>query len=462
MSNVILNQTDQDIISVDFFQHGQNHTETTLKEELLDGEKSYHFACTHLSVPLKNVPIHPVAGDTALFLVRRRVGDTLVAEGLPAFLEAYEALLALPGTPVFAEIRDVMTDLINVGAMSYEQLDDFEDAAAGGDGDSDDSFDFDDYDTNTAQLRTWALEAAELFRTGGLPLMQPAISTFSISPSRPQYSVSEFVQALQQYCENLNRSLTTGGLDNEFFGLPIGAAVDPVAIATEADVKRYLDIIASCDSSLLFTPGENFFQYFVLEFTAYGASILGIKLDDLHKQGDVYFLAPTGDSYSTAPFDANGAWVDSANTDDSNPIFTAHHPVYSTADQRVKVSISSHLPLLSNVLINNEKQSSERDIAEAYFENQVKSEVRYSDGVFSTRLISKVYSGQASMIRKHDSHHQWNKLLSSYRLRYMRFFLFVTYRDYQVATNTFVLRKMPVTVNAHDYWNFTIKFVSDT
>ena len=378
MSNVILNAIDQDITAIDFFQHGQNHTETTLREELLDGEKSYHFACTHLSVPLKHVPIHPVAADTTLFRVRRRVAG--------------------------------------VGVNSAQDT----------------------------------------------PYLAPAISTFTVSPSRPQYSVSEFVQALQQYCENLNRNLTTDGLDNNDFALLGGAAVAAVVIEHEGDVKRYLDIIASCDSSLLVTPGENFYQYFVLEFTAYGASILGINLDDLHKQGDSYFLTPTDDSYTTAPFDENGDWVASANTDDANPVFTAHHPVYSTADQRVKISVSSHLPLLSNVLVNNEKQSSERDIAEAFFENQVKSEVRYSDGVFSTRLISKIYSGQAAMIRKHDSHHQWNKLLSSYRLRYMRFFLFVTYRDYQDSTNTFVLRKMPVTVDPHDYWNFSIKFVSDT
>jgi hypothetical protein len=251
-------------------------------------------------------------------------------------------------------------------------------------------------------------------------------------------------------------------LDHETFGLLIGDAVPPVAIEHEGDVKRYLDIIASCDSSLLITPGADFYKYYTIEFTAYGASILGINLADLHKQGDVYFLAPTEESYSNAPFDEDGRWYDPDNPDGSNPVFTAHHPVYSTADQRVKVSISSHLPLLSNIVVNNEKQSSERDIAEAFFENQVKSEVRYLDGVFSTRLISKVYSGQAAMIRKHDSHHQWNKLISSYRLRYMRFFLFVTYRDYKVATNTFVLRKMPVTVSPHDYWSFTIKFVSDT
>ena len=113
------------------------------------------------------------------------------------------------------------------------------------------------------------------------------------------------------------------------------------------------------------------------------------------------------------------------------------------------------------MLINNEKQSSDRDIAEAFFQSSVKSEVHYTDGVMGTRLTSNVFSGQVNMIKKHSQFHQWNKLITSYRLRYMRFYLFVTYRAYQTATNTFVLQKKPVTVDPHDYWSFSIKFVSD-
>jgi hypothetical protein len=386
MSNVVLNNIDQDSIQVDFFQHGKNHTETTLKDELLDGEKSYHFAVTHLGVPMRHVPIHPIAVDTVLFRVRRRV--------------------------------------TGVG------IDTPQDA----------------------------------------PYLPPAISTMVVSPSRPMYSVTEFVQALQQFCENLNQHLTTDGLLHTNFALLAAAAVPPGVIVNEGDVLRYLDINVSCDSSLLFTPGENFFQYFVIEFTGYGANLLGLNIANLHKNAnpilgvplDQYFLAPTNNLYATAPFDAGGAWVASANPDDSNPVFTGHNPVFSTADQRIKVSVSSHLPMLSNVLINNEKQSSERDICEAFFETDVTSEILYTNNVFSTKIIATMFSGQVAMIRKHDPHHQWNKLLSSYRLRYMRFFLFVTYRDYQLATNTFTLRKMPVTVAENDYWSFSIQFVSDT
>ena len=78
MSQVLINQTDQDLIEVDFFQHGQNHTETTLDKEILNGAKSYHFCVSSLSVPLKHVPIHPVPQTTQLFRVRRRFTGQVV------------------------------------------------------------------------------------------------------------------------------------------------------------------------------------------------------------------------------------------------------------------------------------------------------------------------------------------------------------------------------------------------
>ena len=170
-------------------------------------------------------------------------------------------------------------------------------------------------------------------------------------------------------------------------------------------------------------------------------------------------MAATTNSYTNAPLDGNNLFVAPANTE--SVLFTSRHPVYSTADQRVKISGGSHLPTLSNTAINNETQISDRDIAEAFFENVVTSEVTYTAGVFDTRLVSRVYAGQCNMIKKYDSHHQWNRLLTSYRLRYLRFYIYVTYRDYQVATDRFVMKKSALKVEPHEYWNMTLKFVSD-
>ena len=234
-----------------------------------------------------------------------------------------------------------------------------------------------------------------------------------------------------------------------------------------ADIREWFDISTNCDSALLFDPrnlgigGDKLFSnYFYLEFSPYGAALLGIPLSDLYKRSDTtYYLAATTNSYTNAPLDGNNRFVAPANT--ASVVFSSRHPVYSTADQRVKISVGSHLPILSNTAINNETQISDRDIAEAFFQNVVTSEVKYTAGVFDTRLVSRVYAGQCNMIKKYDSHHQWNRLLTSYRLRYLRFYIYVTYRDYQVSTDRFVMKKSALKIEPHEYWNMTLKFVSD-
>ena len=164
-------------------------------------------------------------------------------------------------------------------------------------------------------------------------------------------------------------------------------------------------------------------------------------------------------SYTTPALDVNGRFV--APNNGQNTAFSSHHPIYSTADQRVKVSVATHLPTMANVLVQNEKQSSNKDIAEAFFQNQVTSEVNYNAGVFTTRLISRVYSGQCNMIKKFDSHHQWNRLMNSYGVRYLRFYLFISYREYDVATDKFKIAKYPLVIEKDQYWSANIKFVSE-
>ena len=100
MSQIILNRNDQDLIEVDFFQHGASHTETTLRDELLDGEKSYHFCISNLSVPMRHCPIHPVSDNVELFRIQPRAARYTQVDQLPvtaaslaAFREIYDLSL---------------------------------------------------------------------------------------------------------------------------------------------------------------------------------------------------------------------------------------------------------------------------------------------------------------------------------------------------------------------------------
>ena len=112
--------------------------------------------------------------------------------------------------------------------------------------------------------------------------------------------------------------------------------------------------------------------------------MLGIPLSSLQQSGSTYILASTNDSFQTSAFQ-NGLFVAPGNLTALG--FSSEHPVYSSADQRHKITVGSHLPTQSNVAINNETQTSNRDVAEAFFENHVTSVLDYNEGTFSTKLI---------------------------------------------------------------------------
>ena len=138
-------------------------------------------------------------------------------------------------------------------------------------------------------------------------------------------------------------------------------------------------------------------------------------------------------------------------------------PIYQSSEQRLKVSVGSHLPISSNTRIDDGKETVDRDICEAWFENKIRVDVDYSsEGAFSgTKIRSDIYSGQRNFIKKSDNHTQWMKLLTSYALTYYRFYLKITYREFSEEKNSWSLstKKLPVPENA--FWAMTLKFVSD-
>jgi hypothetical protein len=297
----------------------------------------------------------------------------------------------------------------------------------------------------------------------GVPLLGAEHSTFFVTPDRPQYSVAEFILALKAFGQVFNQHINETGLDPDFYGLPVGMGVAPVAaVDRNADnYRQYIRFETTCDGCIQFTTDHLFWNYYVIEFTGYGASLIGIDTDSLHSlplDGPRYVMAATGDSFSPSPADED-VW--DAADNDVNQNFISHNPIFSTADQRIKITLSTHLPILSQVSVDNEVQSSDRDICTAFFENVVTSEILYADGTFDTRLHSKVYAGQVALIRKYDSHHQWNRLMTSYRLRYIRFYVYITYRVFDTTSETYKFEKHKLEIDEHEFWNFTVKFVSD-
>ena len=297
-------------------------------------------------------------------------------------------------------------------------------------------------------------------------------SAFVATPDRPMYSVAELVRALQEFADTFNWQRTNEGILGVNHGFTANEDVQGIAagVITAANILPLIKFDLTADGCIQFKGGDGFWSLFVVEFTAYGAATFGISLDRLHKLEfallpDQYVLAQTANSFSTSPVNVLDEWVQldpQMNTNNSlEGTFLTNDPLFSTADQRIKISVGSHLSTTSQVAVEDQVQTSDRNIAEAFFNNEATTEVSYENGEFNVAINSRVFAGQVAMIRKFDSHHMWNKLLTSYRVRFLRFLLYITYRVFDDATLKFKLEKRTLVIDPDEYWSFSVKFVSD-
>ena len=113
-------------------------------------------------------------------------------------------------------------------------------------------------------------------------------------------------------------------------------------------------------------------------------------------------------------------------------------------------------------MIREEKETVNRFICEVFFQNRVKSSVTFDeDGNFQDQTLTNIlYTGMFPFIKKSDNNKQWNKLLTSYALRYFRFAIHITYRSYDSAKNKWTFKTKPLPIDKSKYWDFSLRFLS--
>jgi hypothetical protein len=382
-------------------QTGSDETSVHLKHNLLDEKLAYHFAVTSLSAPMNNAPIFKVDAVTAIVKIGRR----------------------------------------NAGASLAV-----------------------DADTTLA----------------------PAFGGYGASPGRKFYDVTSLVRDLNSWARWFEKYQTLLGIPNLAAYGGIGdvevgplirlPAKNAAGIATTGTYS-FLNFKISPDGRLSITGSTHFWNNFYLRFTAYGAALLGFS-EAVHSVPHVGLGPFVEDFYIAYTTTAAGiqsstqaGWVDPANgynilqgNNTKDVTVVANSPLFQIADQRVSVSVESHLPLASNIAISDEKETVDRKIVEKFFENQLECTTSFGqDGAFeSQQIASNVYSGQVAFIKKSDRHTQWHRLLTAFQLSYFRFFLSITYRVYNAATNTWYLKSEPLKVPDDKYWEMEVRFISDT
>ena len=429
MSQYLVNRTSLDEVTLEINQTGSAEATANLRVPLLDDKRSYVFCVDSLIAPLTNAPIFDLDIDTELFRIQRR----------------------------------------NVGAQFNTNL-------------------------NCGDV----IDAGNVANVFGLYKVTHKI-----------YDIPSLVMSLNNFAREFEYKQTLLGI-NQYIGRDYGAPqnVDPTVFGfdqaviapnnilpawTAAEITnfgthKFLNFKLLNDGTLVLHGTSDFWNNFFINFTAVGMETLGfapetIPFTQLVENYNLMartrlatgVVTPAIRVNAVAPFLAGlftiavgggepvpNDVINLAQMNSDYEIFS-QHSLFQCADQRLKITVDSHLNIMNNVAINNEKESVDRSIAEFYFEKKIEaSTVFNSDGRFeSSKITTNVYSGEYSLIKKTSPYKKWTKLQTAYEVRFFRFILNIFYRKYNSVTTKWDIIKQRLGIPDDLYWSMLLRFVSE-
>ena len=436
MARVVLNKIGTDIQDLSVTQTSSNETTVILNKALLLGTKDYHFGVTELSVPLTDAPMFGwMKKDTELFEIRRRktgiVFDQTTQYGdTHAQLNTFNAQTNVADATDAADPASFAANLAHWNGLLGLAL------------------------VNGNQADINQVGPLLVRRYTIKPIL--ANATFIAQPGRKFYDALQFTRALSMFCDNFVNTVRAAPFVGADHGRAANIALDGTGVWANAVNEQFLRIQINADGRLLFVGKAFFWENYMIRFTKTGAALIGINFDNLttsHLQFTNNQIDP--------PVDGNNLIIVGNNNLDS--ISECEQSIFQTAECRLKVSIQSHLPQSSNIEIRDTVQTSNQDICQGYFLNDVSVEMQWNSlgAIEHTKYRNNIYSGQHSFINKNQPTTQWTKLISSINLAYFRFYLMIHYRAFNEETSKWGIVSERMSIPENEYWSITIRFVSD-
>ena len=446
MTQYLVNRSSLDEVSLELNQTGHHESSINLKEALLDDKRSYVFAVDSLIIPLNNAPIFDLEINTELFRIQRRnvglqlntnlnCGSVAVAAGIHNVPEPFGIYRVNRN---IYDIATLVSDLNNNARdFEYKQsrlgIADEVDAAIG--------------------LHYGAEQAVDPLDAGFLA----AIAPLNVLPRRTEDELQEdgTYSFLNFKLLNDGTLVIQGSSDfwNNFYFDFTKIGMETLGFAEETQQINLLGLAAG------FPPQT----HNILALTRLANGVITRDLDGGLVDA---FLEVAGPDAIIPDIAAAGPQPDreiaAGNMISDYPIYS-QHSLFQCADQRLKITVDSHLPTMSNVLINNNKESIDRSIAEFYFEKNITASTVFdSDGKYeSSKITTNIYSGQYSLIKKSSPYKKWTKLQTSYEIRFFRFLLNIFYRKYNSETNVWDISKKFLNIPDDMYWSMLLRFVSE-
>ena len=446
MTQYLVNRSSLDEVSLEINQTGNSEASLNLKVPLLDDKKSYVFAVDSLIVPLDNAPIFDLDNDVELFRIQRRNVGLQLNTNLNCGTVVYAADIANVAIPIAIykverKIYDVPSLVSNLNnfARGFELQQTLLGIA-------------DDIGRNygAAQAVLPPIDVDDI-----VPLnLIPAVPLIDIQ----NLGTNKFLNFKLLNDGTLVIQGTSDFWNNFFF--------DFTAVGRET-----LGFTPSTREVELIGPVPNLIRrnHYILSVTrrANGVITHDFRFGEAPAmEAGLFSVALGGIPANIEPFVGAGLQVNRelalANMNSDYQIYS-QHSLFQCADQRLKITVDSHLPTLSNVSIVNSKESIDRSIAEFYFEKNITSSTTFdSDGHFeSSKITTNIYSGQYSLIKKSGQYKKWTKLQTAYEIRFFRFMLNIFYRTYDSLNEKWNVTKQSLKVPDDMYWSMLIRFVSE-
>ena len=403
MSTVTINRVGMDQVVVEFVQTGSHELSTSIKDELLDANKNYVFCVDSLNVPLDRVPIQPDVGIPLFTIFKRNVGQNIDA-GVP-------------------------NRILNISPPGGLQ--------------------------NACVL------------------------------AGKHFDVCSAVEEINSFCRGFERYYTENGLLNfSVYGQAAGQVnanppILPMPAKNAQQIEdtglyKLLRFEVASDGSAVLIGTSNFWNNFFLSFSRRGGELLGLS-DKL-----VTYLLNAGGGGAN-PVTLHGlSYTAKAGVITPNLLITnvgvireaplnrtvqvySSTSLFTTLDARVKVELESHLPIENNMLIRDEKEQVDRNIAEVFFQNEAIASFEFDSAgtITSKKIATKVYCGLYPLIKKSSPNKTYHKLLTSYNLRYFRFHLYVTFRTYDSVTDLWKFSRKALDVPKNLFWSCSLRFCSE-
>ena len=303
MSSVIINKVNSDVVEIEVIETRTDQSVTTLQHALLDGQKEYNFAVVQLSCPLDNHPMFPITEEFELFRIARRNTNVSLTAAQPAYTIALNNLNTFVNVQSQQEADGGLSD-----ALMYQLANA---APPNGLGLALGGFNRDIY--IAAILAHYQAVYNAAIRQTTVNLLGRN-GSYYISPGKPFYNPTTFVQDLNSWGNVFNVEQTIVGLQpNDYGGADTlvalvddfveqdGTVTDQIAEMRNADEAptRFLKFMITADGSLEISAPSLFFNNFVIVMSNYGSALLGLNKSQFVTIGGLNYIQRTGDNSTT-------------------------------------------------------------------------------------------------------------------------------------------------------------------